>query len=177
MPSTKEKKMTCPIFGIGAVAVVMAITSPPLLASDWQASEFGNDEMRYFFDAETVEKSKDSVLVWVKRVQVSKPDKDGTWATASRWQINCTRKTVNYLIFSDYDQENKFVKSSPGNNTENIMNPDSIGEGMVRTACKDNFPNDKSGKYYSKVKGNDIFKATKIYAAELIKSKSDSAPR
>lgn len=51
------------ILHIGFVVLLMALASPDMLASNWQVTWVGNDETRYYFDADSVEKLKDSVAV------------------------------------------------------------------------------------------------------------------
>ena len=153
----------------------MALASPPLLASSWYAIG-GNSKTRFFFDAETIEKSKNSVLIWIKTVKISKENNQGVWATASRWQINCAQKTFKYLVHSDYDYEEIFIESFEGSRKELIMPPDSIGAEIMKISCKANFPNDESGKDYRKVTSNNIFQYTQIYA-EMIRQENDSAPK
>ncbi len=154
----------------------LVMTSISCFASNWHFAWAGNKDTRYFFDAESIERSKDSILVWVKTVQVNQVDSDGSWATAMRSRFNCSKRTIQILAVSQYDRDGKFLRSSPASSTESAVTPDSMGEAMLKIVCKTNFPNDKSGNDYLKVEGNDVVQATKIWA-DMISSQTDSAPK
>ena len=158
------------IFGVVLTAPVL------VMASSWHFAWVGNDETRYFFDAETIERNRDLTTVWVKTVQVSRPDTDGSWASALRWRFNCTKRTVQSLGWSTYDRDGKFIKSSSALSEEGAVIPDSTGEAMLKIACEPTFPRDVSGIKYFKLEGNDVFQATKNYA-EMRKSQMDNAPK
>ncbi|WOB06867.1 surface-adhesin E family protein [Piscinibacter gummiphilus] len=145
-------------------------------ASSWNWASVGNDETRYFFDADTVEKTRETTTVWVKTVQVSKPDTDGSWSTALRWRFNCSKRTVQSLGWSIYDKDGKFIRSNSNPTSETAVVPDSTGEAMLKIACEANFPRDKSGERYFKLSSNDVFQATRNYA-EILKSSEDIAPK
>ena len=145
-------------------------------ASNWHFAWVGNKETRYFFDAESIERTKDAIIVWVKMVQVSQIDTDGSWATALRWRFNCPKKAIQTLAASLYDKDGKFIRSSSGTSTEQVVVPDSTGEAMLKIVCKANFPNDKSGNEYFRVENNDVFQSTRNYA-EMISSQTDAAPK
>ena len=144
-------------------------------ASSWNYPSIGTDDSLYFFDADTVEKTRDkNVLVWVKQVNKVKADSDGTWSMASRWKINCIKKTIQKLSWSVYDIDGKFIKSNSTPGQEAGVVPDSIGESFLKIACDPSFPNDKSEKIYFKVK--DVLLFTKK-VVELENSRIDSAPQ
>lgn len=151
--------------------------STTALASTWNFAWVGNDETRYFFDADTVEKTRDrSVLLWVKTVNILNADSDGSWSTAYRWKVNCQKKTVQTLAWSSYGADGKFIRSGSSSGAEREVVPDTVGEAMLKIACEPNFPNDKSGKSYFKLEGVDVFQATKNYV-EYSKSQTDIAPK
>lgn len=167
-----KKHIITNIFG----ATLAAMISTAANASSWHFAWVGNEEVRYFFDAESIERSKDTVTVWVKTVQTRKMDNDGSWASALRWRFNCTKRTIQSLAASYYDQDGKFIRSSNNTSMENAVIPDSTGEGMLKIACKPTFPNDKSGNEYFKLEGNDVFQATRNYV-KMMDSKKDVAPQ
>lgn len=160
-----------------STGLLLLIFTSTTFASAWNFVWVGNDEIQYFFDADTVEKTRDrNVLVWVKAVNTTKADSDGSWSTAYRWKFNCSKKTGQSLAWSSYDSDGKFVRSGSTPGVEKEMVPDSLGEAMLKIACEPNFPNDKSSKDYFKLEGVDVFQATKNYV-EYKKSKIDSAPK
>lgn len=145
-------------------------------ASTWNFAWVGNDEVRYFFDADTVEKNKELVTVWIKTVQTATPDNDGTWARALRWRMNCSKRTILSLASSTYDKDGKFIRSGTPSGSETPVVPDSTGESMLKIACEANFPRDTSGENYFELNGTDVFQATKNYV-DMKKSQVDSAPK
>jgi hypothetical protein len=145
-------------------------------ASTWNFAWVGNDEVRYFFDADTVEKNKELVTVWIKTVQTAAPDNDGSWSMALRWRMNCSKRTILSLASSTYDKDGKFLKSSTLPGTDAAVVPDSTGESMLKIACEANFPRDSSGEKYFKLNGIDVFQATRNYV-DMRKSQVDSAPK
>ena len=159
---------------IASAALVLGTQAA--MASNWHFAWVGNKEVRYFFDVESIERAKDIIIVWIKTVQMSQPDTDGSWASAMRWRFNCPKKTIQSLAISFYDREGKFLRSGTGGSTESVVIPDSTGEAMLKIACKPGFPNDKSGDDYFRVENNDVFQATKNYA-DMLNSKIDSAPK
>jgi hypothetical protein len=145
-------------------------------ASTWFGTAAGNDDTYYFFDADSVEKNREITTVWIKTVQIHRAEDDGSWATAYRWRMNCSKKTIQTLTASIYDKDAKFIKSFPNAGRESEVVPDSTGEAMLKLACTADFPKSKSGKGYWRIESNDIFQATRNYA-EYLKSQKDTAPQ
>lgn len=157
--------------------IAITITSVNSFASTWNFMFIGNRESLYFFDADTVEKTRDkNVLVWLKTVNTFKPDADGSWSTASRLKINCIKKTIQTVAWSTYGNDGKFMKSSSNPSLETEVTPDSIGEAILKISCESTFPFDKSEKKYFKLNVTDIFEFTRRFA-EYEKSQIDSAPK
>jgi len=148
----------------------------PAFASEWNFLWVGNEDTRFFFDADTVEKNRDTITVWIKTVQTTRPDRDGSWATALRWRMNCTKRTIQTLAMSVYDRDGKFIRSVNATGQESAVVPDSTGEAVLKIACEPNFPRDTSGIKYFKLENNDVFQATKNYV-ELQRSQVDTAPK
>lgn len=155
---------------------IFSLHSTLTFASTWNFVWVGNENVRFFFDADSIEKTKDQIMIWMKTVQVKNPDTDGSWSTAARWKINCTRKTIQTIAMSTYTKQGNFIKSYSGVTDEQVVTPDSTGDGMLKIACKSNFPNDTSEKEYFKLLDNDVFKATRNYG-EFTSSQSDLAPK
>lgn len=160
------------------IAIALSLASfTSAYASNWHYVVVGNDETYFYFDADTIEKNKDrTILLWIKTVQATKPEKDGSWASAYRWKINCSKNTIQTQMWSTYDQNGNFLKSSSTIGIEAGVFPDSTGEGMLKIACTPSFPNEKSGTKYFKLENNDPLLWTRNFV-EFNKSQVDNAPR
>lgn len=154
----------------------LLLAALPAAASAWHFVWVGNDEIRYFFDAESFEKTKEVATVWVKTVKTKAADTDGSWSTALRWRISCSKRTIQTLAWSTYDQDGKFLNSNSNVGAEEAVIPDSTGEAFLKIACAASFPRDTSGDKYFKLNGNDVFQATRNYV-EYQKSRVDPAPK
>jgi hypothetical protein len=156
-------------------AVIVSASCP---ASTWNTftSAFNEETALFFFDADTVSKQGDSVALWVKYVNTKVPDSDGSWSTASRYIIVCSKRTAQILSSSIYDRDGKFMKSYPRPGKAEEIVPDSILEAIHAAACSADFPKNKSGKQYFPVSDNDIFEHTRRYL-ELRESQRDQAPK
>ena len=150
--------------------------SSSALSATWYYAPIGNDEAEYYFDFDTIEKTKTTVLIWTKSVRTESADKDGSWATANRHRFNCSKRTIQTMASSDYDQQGKFIKSYPNPGPEREVFPDSIGEAGLKMVCASDFPNNKSEKFYLKVNSNDIFAFTRALT-NLRKAEIDTAPK
>ena len=161
-----------------SVCFVMSLLSSHAIASNWNtfAQAYNVDSALFFFDADTVLKQGDTVTLWMKSVNTKQPDSDGSWATASRYVITCSKRTAQVMTNSLYDKDGKFISSrnTPGQPTDII--PDSILEEIHKAVCTPDFPRNKSGNLYFPVKGNDIFQYTRFFV-EYIESKKDQAPK
>lgn len=154
---------------------LFAINVAPAHASSWNLTAAGSTDSALYFDADTVEKAKGVVTIWVKTVQYYEADSDGSWSRASRWRINCANKTIQTLASSTYTADGKFISSPTPSLAIAVVTPDSVGEGMLKIACDGNFPNDKSKTKYFKLDSNDVFQATKAIV-EAEKKATDTAP-
>ena len=159
-------------------ALVLGLTSTvSAYASNWHYAAVGNDDTKYFFDAETIEKTKDrTMLLWVKTVQTKKHDSDNSWSSSYRWKLNCTKRTIQTMMWSTYDQDAKFIRSNGNPSSETLVLPDSTGEAMLKIACEPSFPNDKSGRKYFKLDNNDPFLSTRNLVSHE-NSQVDQAPK
>ena len=157
------------------VALCSLLTSP-VFASTWHFVWVGNDEVRFFFDGDTVERNREITTVWIKTVRTNQADGDGSWASALRWRMNCSKRTIQTLAWSSYAKDGKFLKSNSNPAPEEPTIPDSTGEAILKIACEANFPRDTSGEKYFKLEGNDVFQATKNFV-EYRKTQMDVAPK
>lgn len=148
----------------------------PAIAATWYATGFGSEETRHYFDADSVEKSRDIVSLWTKAVQTRKASENGSWASAIRWRINCKRRTIQVLSYSLYDSNGKFLRSGDEPGRETNIVPDSFGEGLSKMSCASDFPKNKSGVEYFRINDNDVFAATKRWT-DWIDSHVDNAPK
>ncbi len=158
------------------VFLASALFNQSAVASSWYYINVYTDSALYFFDKKTVEKGYGTVTLWVKVVQKNKRDTDGSWATASRWRINCSKRTIQNLAMSTYDSDGKFIGSFQSSDYESSVTPGSTGYGVYKISCAANFPNDRDNKNYFPVDDNDIFSATRRYV-ESIPVSRDRAPQ
>ena len=166
-------KKTLSLLLIAGASFFFQVTA---FAATWNFTWVSSDDTRYFFDSDTVEKSKNVVIIWVKTVQIRQVEKDGSWSTAYRWRINCPKRTIQTLAWSTYDDAGKFIKSGSNPSAEDLVTPDTTGDAMLKVACAANFPRDTSEKYYFKLDNVDVFQATKNYEVYR-KSRIDTAPK
>ena len=160
-------------------AALFSISGASAFASEWNNfTAVSTDDAEYFFDAESVNKTKDTVTLWTKSVQKSKPELDGSWSTAYNWRLNCPNRTIQLLSWSAYDSAGQFIKSNSTPGQEKSAVPDSIGAGILKVACMADFPRNTPATQtsYFKIVGNDIFAATKLFV-ELNNSRVDNAPK
>lgn len=157
-----------------AFIVLSVFFSSTSSAATWHGMAVGTDDLAYFFDSESVQKSPNTVSVWVKTVSFTKPkDADGVWATAFRYRFDCLARTIQMLTYSDYDENGKYISSSDREGSTKLVTPDSTGEGMLNIFCESSFPNDKSEEKYWKIIENDVFKARDA----ILRSMIDAAPK
>ena len=146
-------------------------------ASSWNTfARAYNDEALFFFDADTVDKQGDTTTLWVKSVKTKAPDSDGSWSTAYRYVIVCSKRTAQPTSVSLYDREGKFMRAFPKAGAAMDILPDSILEGIHKTVCTTDFPRSKSREQYFPVRDNDIFLHTKNYM-DYVESQKDNAPK
>ena len=147
-------------------------------ASTWNTfvQAYNEETALFFFDADTVIKQPDSVTLWVKYVHTKAPDSDGSWSTAQRYVIICSKRTAQSQGYSLYDKDGKFIRSSSTLGRVADIVPDSILEGIHKAVCTPDFPKNKSGDHYFPVKDNDIFSYTRRFM-EFRESQKDSAPK
>ena len=157
-----------------AVALTSCIAN--VSASTWNLILVGNQEALHFFDADTVEKSGNTVTLWTKTVQSRKADSDGSWATANRELFDCSARTIQRLSWSSYNNNGDYIGSSHRPSTPYSPAPDTIGEALLRIACEPNFPRDTTGKNYFKPTSNDVFKVRDNIVRRL-NSQVDIAPK
>ncbi|WP_155950986.1 surface-adhesin E family protein [Rhodanobacter sp. OR87] len=158
------------------LAIAASCFTPAIAAATWYATTVASDNSLYFFDADTVERSPDAVVVWVKTVRISSPDEDGAWSVAQRWKFNCPARTVQVLTSSNYDNSGKFIRSNNNLSTPSLVLPDSTAERMLKIACEPSFPSDASSEKYWKLADNDIFEARNVYL-HYQNSRIDTAPK
>jgi hypothetical protein len=160
------------------VAAFTLVFNANVFAATWNYINAGNDEIAFFFDSDTVEKApNNNILVWIKTVQKTKSDSDGSWSKALKWKLNCKKRTQQTLLWSTYNSDGKFISSSTNQYTEEEVVPDSMGDIILKFACEPNFPNDLSGKSYFKLKvGSNPIEVTK-WLVDYNNSHVDKAPQ
>lgn len=145
-------------------------------AATWNIFWRNTNEALFFFDADTVEKSGNTVTLWVKAVRKWQGDLDGSWAHAERWRFNCSARTIQTLSSSSYNNSGDFIKSNNKPSAPSLVPPDSIGETVLKIACEPNFPRDTTGSSYFMIDPNDVFKARDIWLQHE-SSQVDTAPK
>ena len=158
---------------------VLSFFGAAAFASEWNNfTSVRSGDTEYFFDAESVNKAKDVVTLWVKTVRKNTPDANGSWATAFQQRVNCQKKTVQTLSWSLYDATGKFLESNSDGGQERSVVPDSVGEAIQKTVCLAAFPKSTPAtkNSYFKILSNDVFLATKIFI-ESDKKLVDNAPK
>jgi len=158
------------------VGCLLAAASASVFASSWHLIFSSDTDIAQFFDAESVEKSPDGVSVWLKLVRLNAADAQGVWSSAIKWRIHCTKKTIQWLARSEYDQNNKFIRSYEGSPKLKAIVPDSKGDEIARIVCQPDFPRNTSEKDYIKVENNDVFIAARVWA-ETLRDMLDKAPK
>ena len=160
-------------------AGLLSLSGTSAFASSWNNFlAIYSDTAEYYFDAESVNKTKDVVTLWVKTIQKNSPADDGSWSTALNWRINCQKRTLQTLSWSKYDSTGKFIRSGSIISPEDSISPDSIGEETHKAACMTDFPRNTPAtkNSYFKIEGNDIFASTKTFV-EYAKNRVDNAPK
>jgi hypothetical protein len=179
-PTIRIQKNRLKIMKIGILfAALLSLAGTSAFASSWNSILLINlEDAEYYFDAESVLKTKDGVTLWVKNVRKNSPEEDGVWSTALNWRINCQKRTVQMLSWSTYDSTGKFIKSNSNGGSEKPVTPDSIGEEIHKVACMADFPKNTPAtkNSYLTVPNNDIFAFTKGLV-EYKKSQVDKAPK
>ena len=155
------------------------VCAAPVYASEWQIfADTNGTNAYYFFDRATVLKQGGSVTLWIKYVQnLSKPDTDGSYATAMKEVYVCSKRTNQILSYSTYDKDGQFIKSKQNAGTVTDIAPDTIGEGIFKAVCSSDFPNNKSRKLYVPATNNDPFKHTADLFEYFRAQKTDLAPQ
>ena len=157
-------------------ASILSLFSALASASEWNGFEWeGTTEGEYFFDAETVNKTNDSVNLWIKIIRKNKANDDGSWATANNWKMNCTNRTIQTLSSSTYNADGNFIRSFTTSGSANAVVPDSVGAGILKVVCMADFPKitPATKGLYFKISGNDPFATTKNFS----EMKIDKAPQ
>ncbi|CAN5358955.1 hypothetical protein BH10PSE17_BH10PSE17_25060 [soil metagenome] len=156
---------------------LMPLTPCVVFASTWNTFTYAyNDTSVWFFDADTVVRQGTTVTLWVKYVDIVKPDTDGSWATAMRAEISCPQKSYRVLTSSIYDKDQKFIKSNSNASQTIFPPPDSLMEEVVKVACTPAFPKDPKADGYYALAHNDIFLHASRVAEKLAESR-DTAPK
>jgi hypothetical protein len=136
------------------------------------------DVMIPYFDADTVTRSAGSVTVWVKYIYDTESNQaDGIYSYASRTTYFCSTRKSQTLTTSSYDKMGGFLSTDSKARDPVDLAPDTIGELILKSVCSANFPNDKSGKYYSPSLKNDPKWEAATYFNYQRAKKADPAPQ
>lgn len=161
----------------GFVLAALLAIAQPVFAATWYLMWLGKAESLDYFDADTVEKSRDSVKIWINTVQVNRADSGGVWSQVMKWRFQCKERRFQLLALTSYDAEGNVLKSgSFADNRWDDVVPGSTGERALGVVCAADFPKNKKSKDYVPVPGNDVIAATRLYA-ESLASQPGSAPK
>lgn len=143
-------------------------------AATWNVIKtIGGERSVFFFDADSLVKRSNGVTIWIKSVQADDaPDKDGSYATAMKYNIDCNKRTLQALTMVTYDKTQAPIHTIRKALDPAEAVPGSIGESLVQMTCAKIFPN-KQAVDYTAVPGNDIFTFTKAF----FDIKNDPAPK
>lgn len=148
-------------------------------AATWNAFVYGsNDYKGYYFDANSVNKTKDGVAFWMKYVNnVKHPDNDGGYSTAQNVEFSCSNNTIQVFNSSIYDKDGKFIKAYP--NPEKLIDikPNTLFNSMLTAVCTPDFPLNKSKAQYYLVEDNDIYRDSTSYYRSIEEKQTDNAPK
>jgi hypothetical protein len=160
---------------LGLIALCLVAVSAH--ASTWNTFTTVGDKAVYFFDADTLTKTGNQVALWIKQVNdIKRPDSDGSFSTTSRFEIDCSKRTVRILASSIYDKERSLIRTFTAPTQAQEATPDSMGEFFLKTACNQNFPQPNE-KLYFRVSDNDVYRHTADYYAYQEMRKNDPAPK
>lgn len=162
--------MTCVSRFKSAVLVIALATSSAADASAWYWTAISVGDSEFFFDAESVQKSADTVTLWIKMVK-----KDLSGASAMRWKYDCSKRALQSSSLTKFDGQNKYVTMSKAIVEQDVL-PDSTGEVFMKIACSPKFPELNADSPYRPAPKNDVFGTTKT-VVEVDKSQSVSAPK
>jgi hypothetical protein len=146
-------------------------------AATWNTfAPVGTSNALFFFDADTVQRQGDTISIWVKYVNLTKPDTDGSWATATKYDFMCTKRKTQLISQSIYAKDGGFIRSYPKAPQAAEVVPDTVMEQMYNIVCMKDFPKSKLRDNYFPVRDNDIFAHAKRFQ-EYVESQKDEAPQ
>ncbi len=150
-----------------AAAVLCAA---PAQASTWKLMEARGDGQFNFYDADTVQKSGNTVTIWRKVVfDDTKTLPGGVYARAERMVFDCSKKTFQVVEMSNYDKSRKFMTGSRIPSDAVSPRVGSVADYLLQEVCGAGFPTAKPP-----VANNDVY----AYARYLFEGfQKDSAPQ
>jgi hypothetical protein len=147
-------------------------------AADWYAfSKTFTDNKIFFFDRDTVVRSKETTTVWIKALyDVKSTQNDGVYTEAYRYVFDCAKRTLQALQASTYDRQGKFLKSfsEPGSPKEAV--PGTVAEGLMTAVCSRRFPDDPKSDFYVRPTEQNLNQLSVEYFEDQ-RSKVDNAPK
>ena len=151
----------------------------PTSGADWHVFVNAyNDQIMYFFDANSVSKDNDKVTIWAKAVfNQNSQVENGVYSFAIKNIFVCTNNTVQILDESDYDKNAKFIEAFPKPGEIVDIKAGTINEDMLKAVCSPDFPKNTSNEQYSRVAGNDIYGFTANFYKSQQANNTDLAPK
>jgi hypothetical protein len=149
------------------------------LASEAAASSWNlfptvyHEKVLFFFDADSVSRQGQDVVLWIKTVNIDEPMSDGaTWSMSTLYAISCTQRTFRTRTISVYDRGGKFIRSMPGAAESSDIRPDSLMEVIMGISCSDGFPKAKNEDLYYPANNNDPLGHTRTFVEERNKERA-----
>ena len=129
------------------------------IAGQWKG---WNPSDIYFFDADSVDRTGNTVTLWIENVKQQFP----TVSIGGRYTFDCTARTLTISsgIMRDISWQTIHVDPPSAPLIQSII-PDTPGERELKIVCVPDFPKNTSGDAYFRVPGNSIFN----FSADIFK--------
>lgn len=150
--------LSCRVF---ILLVIALLSSGQSIAATWYHiwGQLGQqDQALYFFDFDTVTRSKGVVTLWLKTLRDPDggPPPDGIYETTEKLTCVCSKRTIQVGSSMQYDRQQRVIGSQIKPSPPFDAVPGTVGEAILKVVCSANFPKDKSDHRYSAVPRNDV---------------------
>lgn len=163
---------------LGVLAFLLCCASTATASTWYTFAKAWNDELMFFFDADTVVKNGDTIKIWTKSVNNEKhPSNNGSYSQADRSEYSCKKRTDKPLSSSTYGKDGVFIRSFEGSKIAREITPDSLDEHILEAICTSDFPRSKSDKLYYPVKDNDVLRHASVFYKNREEMYTDLAPK
>jgi hypothetical protein len=126
--------------GVAALLGAMCLALMPIAAAhaaNWVYVGKATDNVVYYYDADTLQRSGDEVTVWEK----ADHSRDATAKFRSKiglYRYSCSKRTYVLISLTRYfpNGKNESSRFSPANQSEELILPDSVSEAMLEAVCR-----------------------------------------